>query len=484
MTLDALVSRAEGVLEEIRACHASLAANPDPKGEREQELLRLIGVRDSLAAELGDGVLAALAAGAKLTVSTVEVPVETELAEPARVVVEPVEPEVPPDSPWIAEAPPPVKTEVAEPVPADDLSGVLNAIGRPQRAWDVASSRAIVRHLMQATANPDQWLVHPQPTQQALIGLTASIARHLQDEGPPLDEDGERSLRAWFSKMTAWSGAYRPGYVKGLSRRNDPERGTWFADAEHWWWRLTAIAEGRDTEDMSYRPEPPARMWVSRPPHAATVEESDVATTETDALRQLEDALAEGSREIGSALDRVVDTGVGQRDPRLLRLLASHRERVAVVSGFKTLKDALKEQARTDPEPDDSGEGRGSAVPAEWPWLSLTEGRSAVIVGGDRRPEAADRIREAFRMAAVDWEETDPRRVASVAGRVRARTIDLLILLRTYIRHADSDVLVDACKDAGVPFVVVDAGYGVSQVRLAIERYLGGALASGLNNDR
>ncbi len=474
--LSALVTQAMDVLAAIRACHLALAEEPVPRGEREQELLRLMAARDALAPQLGEALLAALAAGARPRLAELarepEPPREPEPALPFAVPVAPTAPAPP--------LPRPPRARPAEDLPDPDpvaaLGVVLDRLGRPERVTDPGTAHRTIVRLLAVSEDPDAWLLQSQEMQQALVGLLSSIARHLQDEGPALDSEDDDDLRFWFSKMTAWSKANRPGYVRGLSRHNDPEHGSWLDDAEQWWWRLKTMREGADPNDI-YRPSPVGRTWSSGPWQKPRRSEDEDVATVVEALWELEVALSNPTRDLTAALELVLDLGVGQRDPRLVQIFTTHAGRLAALPGFKTLKAAVTEQTRPDADDaeDDPGDDRvPSVVPPHWPGFARTEGRRAVIVGGDRRPEAADRIREAFRMAAVDWEETDPRRIAAVAARIRARTVDLLILLRAYIRHADSDVLVEACKDAEVPFVVVNAGYGVSQVKLAIERYLVG----------
>jgi hypothetical protein len=470
--LRTLTTRALQTLEAIRSCHQALSELPSPKGERERELARLVEERDALAQQLGDALMSAMAAGARPSFG--EAASEREPVLPFPVPAAPVaHPDA--DPPPLERPDPQFVSEQMAPNPSAALGGFLDRLGRPERATDPAAAHRTIVGLLRVSEDPDAWLVHAQPTQQAIVGLLAAIARHLQDEGPALDEDDEARLRAWFSRMTSWSRTYRPGYVRGLSRQNDPDQGSWFEDAEQWWWRLKILQQGADPDDV-YRPGPPGRVWSSGPGAGRPREEENVASV-VEALWALEVAVADPARDLEPALAVVADAGVGQRDPRLVRILVPHADRLADVPGFKTLKAAVKEQARPEESEEvDDDDRLATVVPPTWPGFARTEGRRAVIVGGDRRPAAAERIRAAFRLAEVEWEETDPRRVASVAGRIRAGSVDLLILLRAYLRHADSDVLVEACKDADVPFVVVDAGYGVSQVKLAIERYLRPAL--------
>ena len=167
---------------------------------------------------------------------------------------------------------------------------------------------------------------------------------------------------------------------------------------------------------------------------------------------------------------RLLESGLTQSDPQLVQLLLPPRAAIKRASGLKTLRSRLKQasegKAPTVPP------STSTAVPQDWPFFAQTEGKVVVILGGDPRPEAKDRIAEAFRFREVTWETTDSRRVQSVRERVLRHSVDMVVLLRQLLSHKVSEAITPACNQAGVPFVVVDTGYGVTQVRLGIERYL------------
>lgn len=121
------------------------------------------------------------------------------------------------------------------------------------------------------------------------------------------------------------------------------------------------------------------------------------------------------------------------------------------------LRDAARDA------PDDADEGGTEIVPEDWPMHEVTSGRRAVVVGGDPRPRAAERIQETFGFRSVLWKENDPRRILGLADRIRGGTVDLVIALRAFMGHSDSDALRPACKEVGIPFCLVDTGYGVAQ---------------------
>ncbi|MCA9493760.1 MAG: hypothetical protein KC621_27695, partial [Myxococcales bacterium] len=343
-------------------------------------------------------------------------------------------------------------------------------IGEPVEVCDSAAAIAMVERVVEACDDPDEWLQHPTEIQRSLVGLTSSLARHVQDEvDVVLPSPTAGALGAWFSTMTRWSKLYRPGFVAGLSRSNRPERERWIDDAQMWWEMLSAhvplgasVLAALVSGTTAAGEEPPPS--------------DDEGLSANEALRELERVLADPEADLTEPLSLVLDAGVGQRDTRLVNLLAPHRDRVTKVRGLKTLKSALK-FARQQPVEEPTPEVvESSPIPDDWPFLELTEGVDAVIVGGDPRQEHVDRIREAFRFASVAWNEIDPRRVDALASRIRAGTHGMVVLLREFVSHSVADAVVGACKDTGVPYVVVDTGYGVNQVRLSAERYLRGRL--------
>lgn len=105
---------------------------------------------------------------------------------------------------------------------------------------------------------------------------------------------------------------------------------------------------------------------------------------------------------------------------------------------------------------------------------AATEGRSAVIVGGDERGQARLRIQAAFGFASLEWERGwNNRRVQALRDRVSHGSVDCVIFLRRFLNHKLCDVLLPATKEAGTLMVWVDQGYGVTAVERAVLRAIG-----------
>jgi hypothetical protein len=518
--LEALLAQTRDVLQAIRTCHQQLARAPVPEGPHEAELQRLHARRAQLSGELGPALLRLLAVGGNVAVqphrgvslpspalpapeppsAQNEPPPPLEAREPAAPfssgALSGPEPERTPASrvPGATKAqdaldpgpsPAPAlerpRSPSAPPTPRpQDLGDWLQTLQPPAAVETPQEVRQLLERLGVVAQQLDEWLAFPPEVQQGLMGLVSALARHLQDELPlSLVAPVREALLGLFPELTRWSRRYRPGFVPGLSRQFGPAYGSWLEDATWWWEQLLAQqdplpARGGVRGISAPRPASVREVACARPPQDPTLPGLPPSGERAAhaALAALEHAVKDPEAELGPLLQQALDAGVGQRHPRLLLALRGQAHRLAAVPGLKTLKSALKSASRPDPVAEDgTDEGDLDRVPDDWPPLALTEGKHAVIVGGDPRPEAAERVRLAFRLARVDWDDKDTRRQAALAERVRSRSMDLVLLLRGYVGHAEASTVLDACKRAGVPFVVVDTGYGVSQVRRALERF-------------
>ena len=303
------------VLAQITALYRALAESPEPMGSNEKTLKELLGHRDRLCAELGLAGMAVIAAGGAVTVGS----------PPAQIA---------------ADAPPPTirpkeLLEEARRGLAKSWSGsqsgqarhailteTLATIGGPKPLAGVDEYIEAVQRLGAAIAKMDRWLELPRNLQKALMGLTSSLARQIQEGPPPLVVSDP--LNVVFSRMSAWSREHRPGFVPGLSRHNDPDYGSWLADASHWWAELQG-------------------------------EQQRSATTPEQALRRLGRLVnqgAEAPEQLVDAVAQAIDSGLEPNDRRLVQtlmplrsLLAGSDNRLAVLRGSLEEAAAAEEQA-------------------------------------------------------------------------------------------------------------------------------------------
>ncbi len=293
---------------------------------------------------------------------------------------------------------------------------------------------AVTRRLVEVEASA---LERPR----AILGLLAALARHLQDEVDPARWGPQRGgLDEVFGRLTAWSAAQRPGFVVGLARHQTPaddEAGSWRELARRWWDRAM-----------------------------------DVQTAPQEiGLETLEQTLTEGvEREtLQRMLREVILPGRSQSDPDLVRLLVPYPDLLKGSREFKTLRQNVRRFSERL-ERQEALQDRGEAPADAWSGIHLTQGRSAMILGGDTRPRAMRRIREGLALASLEWESGwQIRRLEQIAERVRSGRLDLVIYLVQFASHTTQNMLRPTCQAEGVPFVMVDRGYGVAAVRRAIE---------------
>jgi hypothetical protein len=96
-------------------------------------------------------------------------------------------------------------------------------------------------------------------------------------------------------------------------------------------------------------------------------------------------------------------------------------------------------------------------------------------LGGTPNEASRERLERELQLASLEWPAIEgPRRVDAVVGRIERGTYDLVLVLGGYVAHKESDRFIEAVKGAGIPYALVEGGYGVASVKAAIERFLGG----------
>lgn len=301
-------------------------------------------------------------------------------------------------------------------------------------------------------AKPERltWVAEmPRDVQCLLIGHLVARARTLQE--PPAVHhlvalDLDKAMEGLFSSWTSHQRTHQPGFVHGLGRHHTAEKGSWTADARALWHELAERATIL-ADEPALNPE-----------------------RELRALEQLLEARAD-AEQVVAQLDVAVAAGVGQEDPRLVRLLQPWPD-VVKFARFKTLRRAIR---ATEEAEDVEVEEHTPGPPTDWAHWPVVKERRAAILGGTPREQARARIEKTFAMGELTWVQVDQhKQLDSMAARIRAGGVDLLLLLQSFASHKASDKLVEACRDAGVPFVPIEHGYGVARIQRAIEEHVGG----------
>jgi hypothetical protein len=339
-------------------------------------------------------------------------------------------------------------SDLSAPLDRKRLAALLQAMARPRAITSKKTWENEWQRLQVAIAGRKDWLNFPQEVQRLLLELVAARGRHLQDETAshqaPLAD-----FKKLFPALSNFSAKHRPGLVHGLARAHEPREDSWIADACARWRDLRILAGLEDARDPEEAPNP----------------ERLLAKLEA---RLAEDLCPEG---IQDEARRILDAGIPPRDPRLCRLLLPSLDLLAGPE-FKNLRRALrKAQDEMESEPENGkNDDEAERLPPDWPWFHLTRGRRAVIVGGELRPHARDRIQEFFAFTEIDWVGSDRNEVASLSQRFQGDTYDFAILLGGFRSHAADDKLVPVLKEKGIPWVNVKWGYGITSIRQVIER--------------
>lgn len=328
----------------------------------------------------------------------------------------------------------------------DELGSAPTTLGKH------AATREIERFAARLDRAMDTWGNLPAHHNHLLTSFATKRLRAAQqvvaERLPGMQREHELVERA-IRALSRHSKQTRPGFVHGLALHHGPEHGSWIEDA--------GVEEER------------IRLELGLVDAADTAHE---AVNIDDVLRRLTEAVHDGlsDDDLVKRVRSALRDGVAPDHTRLVRLVAPY---VELLGGdeFSALRRAVDaELAEQEVEADTDV----SSLPAGWPGWAYTRGKRAVIVGGEPRAQRVEAIQQAFGFADVQWvPKTDKgaRKVQALVERMKNGTIDLVICLRAFSSHK----LYDAVFDVAEPQcerVLADT-YGVTQIRLAIERDLG-----------
>jgi hypothetical protein len=186
-------------------------------------------------------------------------------------------------------------------------------------------------------------------------------------------------------------------------------------------------------------------------------------------------------KKLAAAISALQSLNFALSDPRLLVftssiLLVRQPENTAEIPGFAHVTAALDVAGKfvaereaqlarmtaVDDEDDEPTREWGADVLKVREWL---RGQRIVVLGGDRRAQAIERIKDAFEVSEVEWVElqehgtSEP--VRSAINRAPAAAIYILVRLTGHLHGERAD---EWAKEAGVPCVWMKAGYNPSRM--------------------
>ncbi len=105
----------------------------------------------------------------------------------------------------------------------------------------------------------------------------------------------------------------------------------------------------------------------------------------------------------------------------------------------------------------------------EWEHREAVASMRVVMYGGSPREDARVKLERTLGIGSLEWPDSDrPRRVDALAQRIASGSVDLLLIVRSYVQHKDASKLIDAARASGTRWALVDAGYGIAAVKTAM----------------
>lgn len=298
-----------------------------------------------------------------------------------------------------------------------------------------------------------RWGQFPRAIQRSLLGLVACRMRRLQDDTPSAVRVVlELQLRRGFARLTQFSSEFQPGWVTGLSRQHKPESDNWLSDAQYWWNTLQRELGSLAIEQQKASLNPEVSL---------------------NDLRGVLDGPGPDASAVKKAANRALRSGVSPEDPRLVRLLEPH---LSLIGGDKNLKRVRRAIRASEPFDGDFGsmDEMLDPGPEAWSYYERTRGKRAAMVGGEPREKRREAILDALGFEELEWVNGyEIRAVQTLAERIGNGSVQFVILLGRFINHKVTDILLPACNGSEVDWVMVRQGYGINQIKMAIERYLG-----------
>jgi hypothetical protein len=347
------------------------------------------------------------------------------------------------------------------------LSDEFGDADRLARSAEVLTPGGQVRALAREVedASPHFGVLDPR---ERLAQLTIWIGRfrRLQAyEASHITEEETAALQRVFPRLVGISKQYEPGYIEAFRQSFNTDWDDYVTEAEEQLKQATETARLRRDTDQRRR----AQVARTEDRQRQARSDADEAFDDLKAIliRYHLPEDEEGLEPFYEALDRVI-AGRGASDTEVLELVAPYRDLLtgAEYRAIRKHLDRLKhEEERETP-----------SLPEEVrDILERTRGKRALMIGGAAREDMRRTLEHVFEFDSLDWESHEGNRPAlleSLEQRVRNHGVDLVIVIKTLVGHNVTDRLRPACEQSEIPFILVDKGYGPSQVAEGLKRVL------------
>lgn len=272
-------------------------------------------------------------------------------------------------------------------------------------------------------------------------------------------EEHARSRRL-YGTLVGISKTYEPGYIDAFRQDFHTDWDIFVAEAQERLQQATDMGRRKKELERQQREQQQRREEERR----AAREEAQATMEELKAVIARFELPEQGQVEFRQALANV--KGFAASDPDLLDLITPYRE---LLEGqeFRPLRRNIErrlEEGNGSPQP--SGEEIADL-------LDVTRGKRAVMIGGSRREDVRRQLEQLFEFGRLEWEDyedTKPAKLKSLEQRVRSQGMDLMLILKSFVRHHIPEKLRPLCEQNDVPCLMVEQGYGAAQVAEALRR--------------
>lgn len=301
---------------------------------------------------------------------------------------------------------------------------------------------------------------------EQLAQLTIWIGRfrRLQSlDANALTEDEQQSLQRIFPRLVGISKQYEPGYIEAFRQTFTTDWDVYINEAEEQ--MRVATENARARRDREHR---------NRETQARQQDQLQKARVEGEgALDELRGVLAQynlpddGLDEFYDALDRAI-AGLGAGDSDLLELVSPYRDQLTG-SEYRAVRKHL-DRLRAD-----EGREESPLQDAYKDLLDLTRDKRALMLGGSAREDSRRMLQRVFEFQELDWESYEGNRPAlldSLEQRVRNRSVDIVLILKSFISHHVPERLRPLCEQYNIPCLMIERGYGPAQIAETLRKGL------------
>ncbi|HLO42094.1 MAG TPA: hypothetical protein VK176_13795 [Phycisphaerales bacterium] len=180
-------------------------------------------------------------------------------------------------------------------------------------------------------------------------------------------------------------------------------------------------------------------------------------------------------QKIESALASLAESG-RLREPEIADLLRPIAASAPGGAGYPTLGRVI-ESMRGGDEVEEAAEERAYSASVQ-KVRDMLAGSRVVIVGGERREEAVNRIREAFELAEVEWVALPEHgSTAPAEAPIRRADTRLVLVLIRLAGHLHTEEVAMFCDRHGKPLIRLPAGYNPERIAAEVLEQASGKLA-------